>query len=387
MNIKLLALGKAMPSLKLNTRTKGASLFSMFCVFVIAPTLIALFYYGLVESNSYVSEAKIVVRKSTYSQSSAESSSFLSKIGIGGASGTAQDGMIVIDYVKSRRVIDDVGGRERLRDIYDSKDVDWFSRLDSANPIEDIWDYWKNHVTVSLDTLSGIITVRVRAYDRQNAQLLNRDIVAASERLLNTITDRSRQDALSRSEKEVEVAARNLSASRTEMLGFQQKIQSVNPIETAKTITEIISTLNKQRLEYEAQSSRDANLGLSDRPGKSDLEARIESVNGQIRKYQDLLVGKGNAASLSEQLKEFDLLSLQVEFNEKIYSLARQAYEEARRQLDRQELYLGTVVAPVLPDEPTFPDIVPQTMIVLVTAFILWAICSLVLASIRDSMG
>ncbi|KAA3507671.1 hypothetical protein DXM21_24430 [Agrobacterium rosae] len=295
--------------------------------------------------------------------------------------------MIVVDYVKSRRVIDDVGGRERLRDIYDLKNVDWLSRLDSAKPIEDIWDYWKNHVTVSLDTLSGIITVRVRAYDRQNAQFLNRDIVAASERLLNTITDRSRQDALNRAAKEVEAAAQNLSASRTDMLGFQQKIQSVNPVDTAKTITEIMSTLNKQRLEYEAQSSRDANLGLSDRPGKSDVAARIESVNAQIKKYQNLLVGKDNGASLSEQLKEFDLLSLQVEFNEKIYSLARQAYEEARRQLDRQELYLGTVVSPVLPDEPTYPDIVPQTLIVLVTAFILWAIGSLVMASIRDSMG
>lgn len=358
-----------------------------FGLVVLLPTAAACFYYAFMETESFVAESKIVVRKSTYNEGGGSSDTFLSKLGIGTAAGSTQDAMIVVDYVKGRSVIGDIGGVERLRKMYGTEEIDWLSRLDSAEPFEDIWAYWKDHVTVNFDTLSGIISLRVRAYDRDRAQQLNKDIIAASEKLLNTISKRSRQDALSRTIEEVNEAAQKLAVSRTEMLSLQQKIQSVDPIETAKTITGIISALSRERLEYEARSSRDEFLGVARKPGQLDLASRISSVDKQIKKYQDLLVGKENPDSITQQLRDFEILALKTEFDEKIYSLARGAYEEARRQLDRQELYLGTVVSPLRPDEATYPDIIPQTLIVFVTAVVLWAIASLVTASVRDSIA
>ncbi|WP_117190669.1 hypothetical protein [Rhizobium terrae] len=365
----------------------GFRLLRSFALLVALPTFLALFYYGLVATEAYVAEAKIVVRKSTYGEKGRSTDSLLSSLGVGANTGTAQDGMIVLDYIKSRSVINDVGGTERLRALYDVPTIDWLSRLDSSEPLEDIWSYWKDHVTVGLDTLSGIITLRIKAYDRNDALVLNQDVLRASEKLINHVSRRSREDTLARAKEEVDKAATDVASSRVEMLNFQQKIQSVDPVETAKTVTELLTTLSRQKVAYEAQLARTEQLGVANKPGQLDLKSRINALEEQIDKYQKQLVGHENPGSLSAQLKDFELLKLKIEFDEHIYSLARSSYEEARRQLDRQELYLAVVVPPSLPEKAAYPEIISQTLLVFVICFVLWSIMSLISASIRDSIN
>lgn len=369
----------------------GRFLAISFFTFVILPAVFALFYYTFFASDVYVTEAKITVRESVSSTpdakttSSTAASSLLSKVGIGRSGVTAQDTMIVLDYLKSRAVISDIGGRERLKSFYDRSDVDWLSRLDSSKDMETLWGYWNNRVTASVDTMSSILTLRVRAYRPDDAVALSQQLIARSEELINRISRRSREDALRRASDEVVKSMRELAEIRSQILAFQQHTNSIDPLETAKQLTALVSSLTIQKIEMESRLTASERAGTRDRPGEQYMRTQIGVINRQIDELNAKLTGKDSPTSVSTQLKDYEVLKLRQEFSEQIYTLARSSFEEARRQLDKQQLYLVVVVPPALPDYGLYPRPLVDAGLIMLGCLVLWAIGALLVAAVRDS--
>ena len=110
----------------------------LFCV--VAPALLAAFYLSLFASDQYVSEAHFTIRKAGENRSAISDalSNVTASMGMAslalGTSSSNQDIFIVADYIRSRTIIDDVGGEQFLKDIYARDDVDWLSRLSRSAP-------------------------------------------------------------------------------------------------------------------------------------------------------------------------------------------------------------------------------------------------------------
>ena len=122
-----------------NLREIGALRLS-FLVCVILPTLIAAAYFGAFASKQYASEARFAIRTAESSRlpSMLEGLSGLSglaSLGAGGRS-TTQDAFMVTDYIRSRTLIEDMGGRSLMEQAYARSDVDWWSRLRKSRTIE-----------------------------------------------------------------------------------------------------------------------------------------------------------------------------------------------------------------------------------------------------------
>ena len=81
-----------------------------------------------------------------------------------GASQQSQDTQIVADYIRSRAMVEALGKSLDLRQIYSRDDADYFSRFDRTDSIEDLEKYWRKRVDVKIETLSGIVSVDVRAF-------------------------------------------------------------------------------------------------------------------------------------------------------------------------------------------------------------------------------
>ncbi len=365
----------------------GGLLLKSFLLMVLAPTVATFIYFAFIASNVFVSEAKLTVREALQPAGNDKAgSSILGQLNIGKTGDSSQDSMIVMDYIKSRSVIEDVGGRERLLRLYGRAEIDFLSRLAPDQDLEQVWQYWKSRVTASVDTLSGILTLRVRAYSADDAFSLSSDVIQRSESLINAISLRSKNDAVMRAKEEVDFASKALADARAEILKFQQSNQTIDPVETAKQTLKLISELTLQKTTFENELATSASMRLANKPGEAQLRARLSAVESQLQKLNSMLTGNGAEATVSSQLRDFELLKIQSEFSEYMYKLARNGYERVRQKLDQQDLYLVTVVPPSKPDSAAYPRTLSYTALAFAGFLIGWGILSLLVASIKDSI-
>jgi capsular polysaccharide transport system permease protein len=359
-----------------------------FIICVIVPTLIAGMYLAFVASRLYVSEARFAVRTAVdFNSNSALGTTALSFIStLSSTSATIQDAFIVSDYIKSRTIIEDLGGKDVVHAIYSRSDIDWLSRLGDSLPIEKIWKYWKRKVSIIIDTPTGIITLETYAFKPEDAKRLAELIVERSELLVNQISERSRNDALRRAEAEVELAQQRLTRAREAMLTFRNKFSLLDPRLSTSTIGATIQQLlrDKSKLESDAASVRGSMS--SESPTLQILNARIANIDSQIADLRGQLTSQTQNSALSEQIAGYEERQLQVQFSEKIYAIAEATYVKAREEQAKQQLYLVTIVRPSLPEEDMYPRRVIDTSLVFAVCLILWSMVSLVVATIRDHM-
>jgi capsular polysaccharide transport system permease protein len=303
-----------------------------------------------------------------------------------GTSSSNQDIFIVADYIRSRTIIDDVGGEQFLKGIYARDDVDWLSRLSRSASLEKVWKYWKTMATADIDTPSGVITLDVRAFSPGDAHRLAELILTRSETLVNEMSERMRQDALKRAQGEVKLAEDRLKKARADLLSFRNKTNLIDPMLSAQSISDTIAKLTQERVTLE---NNRATLGVAgaNSPTVRVLNAQIAAVDQQITDLKKQLTNKDQDSAISGRLADYENLQLEVKFAEKLYSIAVDGYDAARRELDKQQLYLVRVDQPNLPDRASYPRILIGTLTVFAGCMILWSMITLLVASVRDHMG
>lgn len=360
-----------------------------FLACVILPVLIALTYLAGFASKQYVSEAKFAVRRAVETKMPAILEGLpaaLSTLG-GGASSTIQDAFIVTDYIRSRTIIEDLGGKDVLHAIYSRPEADWWSRLGNSLPLEKVWKYWRNRVTPRIDTQSGIVTVEVMAYSAEDARRLAEMIVQRSETLINEISERSRRDALLRAEKEVTLAQERLRKAREALLVFRNQNSAIDPVANATSLTSTVAELMSDKIKLENDRASLVGIVSAESPVKRQLDARIGDLNAQIARLRNELTSQKSGTAISGQIAGYEGLQLETQFTEKLYSVAQSAYEQARAEQDKQQLYLAAIVKPTTPEEAYYPRILATTSVVFTVCFVFWSMFALLFASIRDHMG
>jgi capsular polysaccharide transport system permease protein len=85
-------------------------------------------------------------------------------------------------------------------------------------------------------------------------------------------------------------------------------------------------------------------------------------------------------------MTSYEELESERHFAETAYQQALQALDRARREAERQRIYLVPFVRPSLPEESLYPRRPMAIGIVFLAAFAVWAIGSLVVQSIRDHL-
>jgi capsular polysaccharide transport system permease protein len=353
---------------------------------VLAPTVLFAVYTAFWQSEGYVAEARLTVRAAQERPASmADPASFLGKL-TGGAKNTQQDSYIILNYIRSHAIIIDLGGRTYLETVFSRPDGDYFSRLKKGRTIEDLLQYWSKHIIASVDTVSGILTVKVIAFTPEDALRVSQDIIQQSEKLVNAISLRNRRDALARAEDEVALSARNLAEARQKTLQFRNENVLIDPASRAAGLSELIGKLTVEKLEIENTLATLSSSLSSDAPSQRFQRGKLDTLNQQIDTLKASLTNLRGDDTVSAQMATFERLKLDEQFAEKIYSIAQNASIRARQELNKQQLFLVTVVAPTLPESATYPKVAANILLLLASLFVLWAIGALIGATINDQM-
>lgn len=360
-----------------------------FLLLVVFPSLIFFLYAAVWQSDCYEAEARVTVRGAQeFKGTATDTSSIISRIAGGGSGSksTIQDLYIILNYIKSSSILIDLGDRKYIEKYYGSKDIDYFSRLSIDSKNESLLKYWLGRVNASVDTLSGILTLKVEAFKAQDASTVAQDIIGASERLINEISERSRRDAVGRALHEVSVAADKLAKTRDKLTVFRDKSASIDPATRAKNLAELIAKLTLDKIDIENSLSTLQGSLREDSPTQRIQRARLSVIDEQIAGLNKSLTDPNNDSAVSAQLSTYERLKLDEQFDELMYTIAQSSYQRARQELERQQLYLVTVVRPLTPQQATYPKIFVSTLLLFAGLFIFWSIGALIAASVNDQM-
>jgi len=355
---------------------------------VIAPVLVYFLYAALIESRGYITETRITVQSAPkkHVALSGASASAISRLIGGVVPDTEQDSYIVLNYVKSAAMVADLGGRPALERVFSKPGIDYFSRLPRGESIEDLLRYWRSRVRADVDTVSGLLTIKITAYSPEDALELTKSVNALSETLINNISLRVREDTLAKAKFEVTRAGSELGQQRAALLAFRNANELIDPIARAKSVGETIATLTLQKVDAETALSVLMHSNATAAPSVNVLKTKLATLDEQIDQLKAKLTAPASKNTVSSQIAGYEGLKLREEFASRVYIIAQDAYLRAQQELQRQQLYLITVVKPIRAEEATYPKVVPSTILLGICLSIFWSIGALVIASVRDQM-
>jgi capsular polysaccharide transport system permease protein len=351
---------------------------------VALPTLLTAFYYGVIAADQYSTEARFSVRSAT----GGANTDLLGLVTGTAAASTITDSYIVMDYIRSREILERLPAHVDVRAVYASSKADLLARHSATGPIEDFVDYWRSMVRVNFDTTSQIISVQVRAFSAEEAQAVAGAVIRLSEGLVNDLSQRARQDAVRQSQQEVQRTEDRLKAARTAVQAFRDKEQEVDPSKKADAQLSVLGKLELDLTTFRARRNTLLQYMGEGAPTIAYIDSQIRALERQVTDERAKL-GAGTLKpragdTISGLLASYEELVVEREFAEKAYVSALSSLERARADADRQQRYLVTFISPAKPEDALYPKRVVNTAIVLILAFSTWAIGLLAVYSIRD---
>jgi capsular polysaccharide transport system permease protein len=356
-----------------------------FAVLVVLPTLLASVYFGHYASDQYVSETRFGVR-SAEARGNDGSAIFQ---GMASASQIGLESNVVVQYAQSREIVDALQQKLDLRKMYSREGIDRFSQLDPKVSIEELVDYWRSKIDPFFDLTTGSISIRVKAFQAEDAQAIAAEVVSLSERLINDLSQRARSDTVKLAQEEIVKAENRLKKSRQAILEFRNKEQVINPTKQADASLELLSKL-KDELSQESIALRTARASLSESsPTVKAILTRIKSLQVQIKETEALITpaGQNNESqndALSSTIGDFDALETEQKFAEKYYDSSLESLQKAQTEANRQAIYLQVFVQPAKPEKALYPRRLQNIGLTLLASLGLWILVLLSVASIRD---
>lgn len=350
-----------------------------FLIFVILPTFLAIIYYGLVASDQYESVALFTIQSAD--GPSAGGVEFL--LGTLPGSTAGRDVLIVQEHVESRAMLAHLRKEHGFDEHYQSKERDFLSRLASDADSEEAYKYFRKRVHVEHDAASGVLTLKVRAFTPEDAQRFADAILAASEEMVNRMSDEARLDRMRLATDEVEKAERRLTEARTQLLELQREGDEFDPRDSARTASAVRGSLEAQLAEARAELSALSAVMHPSAPKVQEQRRKVSALSAQVERERSKLVGDSDR-TVSETMALFEPRVLEKEFAEQTYRSAISSLELARIEASRQHRYLVTVADPSQPDARTHPEKLREILTVFLASFMLLGVGSLIIASVKE---
>jgi capsular polysaccharide transport system permease protein len=348
----------------------------LFVLSVAIPTCGAIAYYGFIASDVYISESRFVVR----------SPQRMAQSGLAGLlQGRSQDDIYSVrDYILSRDALRELDHKLSLRKIYANKGADVFNRfpgLTADESFEEFYRYYVKHVGVDYDSVSSISILSVRAFTSQDAYEINRLLLDMSERLVNTLNDRSRQDLVRFADDEVKIASDKATEASLALLNYRSSRSVFEPEKQADLQLAGVAKIQEELVATEAELAQLQKLS----PGSPQIRAltgRTETLRNAIASEASKVTSA--RGSFSARAPDFERLTLESGFADKQLGLALAELETARTEARQKQLYLERLVQPNLPDRAMEPRRIRSIFMVFMVGLIAWGVASLLVASIRE---
>jgi capsular polysaccharide transport system permease protein len=347
---------------------------------VIIPTLLSALYFGVIATDIYTSESRFVVRSAEKSQ--------VTGLGVllnsAGFSNSSDETAAVEEFIASRDALAELDRKGAVRAAYSRDNVSIFERFDGifgGNSQEELFKFYRSKVDVVRDGNSGVSVLTVRAYTPQDAQSLNRSLLEHSERLVNRLSERGRNDLISYAQTEVEEAKAQSLRAAVALSAFRDRAGVVDPEKQATVQLQMVSKLQDELIATRTQLLQLRSF-TPQNPQIPVLQTRAQVLAREID--QELRKVAGGSGSLAGAAVQFQQLQLEAQFADKQLTAALASLQDARNEARRKQAYVERIAQPNLPDYPLEPRRGRGVLATLILGLIAYGIARMLMAGVQE---
>ncbi|OYW64072.1 MAG: hypothetical protein B7Y26_00005 [Hydrogenophilales bacterium 16-64-46] len=350
----------------------------LFWLTVVLPTLAAIVYFGFIAADVYISESRFVVR-SPERQTASPLGALLKGSGF---ARSQDDSYTVQDFILSRDALRALDEKIDLRSAYAKGDIiGRFPGLDWDDSFENMHRYYQQGVSVQLDPLSSIATVRVRAFAADDAQKINQSLLEMGEALVNQLNERGRQDLIRFATSEVAMAEKKAGRAALALARYRNEKGVIDPEKQSAIPLQQVAKLQDELIAAKSQLAQ-LQMLTNENPQIPVLRKRIQMLETEIEAESGRVAG--GRRSLASKAADFQRLALEKEFADRQLASALSSLEQARNEAQRQQLYLERIAQPSLPDAAMEPRRLRAILAVFVLGLIAWGVLSMLIASVKE---
>jgi capsular polysaccharide transport system permease protein len=349
---------------------------------VVLPSLLVALYLYAYAADQYESEAHFLVRSASGTMTPTTGVSAALSLVTGGGGGQ-NEAMSVADYLTSHDAVDALRRSDRLVERFRRPGVDVLSRLWSDNPTpERLLRYYQKQVKVKYNTETGITVMKVHTFRPEDSYDIARRLIEIGEQRVNMMNARSFNDAISNSRRQLAEAENALALSDAQMTAFRRNRGDIDPQASGQAQLGLVSTLRGQLAAARAQLNAMGGMISHSSPQYQALAAHVAALQAQVDAQAGRLVGDSGA--IANDISGYQALQLRREFLAKRYEAAAASLEKAREQALQQQLYLVRVVDANMPVKALYPERGRILLTVLISLLLVYSICWLIVAGVRE---
>lgn len=347
-------------------------------MWVVACFAIALLYFGVIASDRYVSRAELVVKQADQIKMLPDA---LSMLGIGGSN--HEDVLLIQDYLKSPDLLAKLDKVLGLKAHYQSHKVDYFSRLPADVSREQFIEYYRNHLTLRLDDISGVLTIEFQAFDPAYGQRVVGLMLKESESFINKLGHQVALEQLSFVEKEVDRAYQRVQDEKAKVLAFQNSHQLISPESTSTARLGVVSQIEGELASQQAHLKQLQSYMKETAPAVISMKARVEALTEQLEQEKARLTGTDKDA-MNEVTASYMDVKTQATLAADLYKSGLISLEQARVEAYRKLKHLLVVSQPTLAEDAEYPRRLYNLATIGVLLCLLYGLIVMGLATLRE---
>ncbi|KAB7613837.1 capsule biosynthesis protein [Amylibacter sp. SFDW26] len=368
---------------KRRRRRIAATVAKLIC-FIAIPTIIAGYYFYRVATPMYASFTEFVIQKADNPASAGA--------GVGGLLSssllaTAQDSIAVQGYLSSREAMNRLDGDLGFKNTFQGEKIDSIQRLDNQATNEAAYKVYKKHVQIGFDPTEGIIKMEVVTPSPEKSLEFSKALIGYAEQQVDHLTQRLREDQMKGARDGYEKAELDFSNAQSQVVALQEKLGVLDPtIEISAQMSLI------QQLEADVQQKQLELIELRDnpRPNRTKLAVLERSISSRETMIKDmrneLTQGTSDAASLAKITAELQSAQAQLVLRQEFLASSLASLETSRVEANRQTRYLSMAVAPVAPDEASYPRAFENTLLAAIVFAGIYLMVSLTASVLREQL-
>ena len=347
-------------------------------LWVVACFAIAALYFCVIVSDRFVSRAELVVKQADQIKMLPDA---LSMLGIGGSN--HEDILIIQDYLKSPDLLDKLDKELGLKAHYQSHNIDYFSRLPENVSREDFIKYYRQHLSLHLDELSGVLTIELQAFDPAYGQRVVALMLQESDRFINKLGHQVALEQLAFVEKEVDRAYQRVQSEKAKVLDFQNNHHLISPESTSSARLGVVSQIEAQLAQQQAQLKQLQSYMKVTAPAVVSVQARVDALTQQLAQEQSRLTGADKDA-MNEVTARYMDVQTQATLAADLYKSGLISLEQARVEAYRKLKHLLVISQPTLAEDAEYPRRLYNLLTTGVLLCLLYGLIVMGIATLRE---
>ncbi len=365
-------------------RQRHWGLFAFFLLMVVLPGVVTAWYMYTRAADQYESDIGFASRTESASPTFSVLGALGGFGGIGSSSGANMD--ILYQFIGSQELVTRVDKKLDLRKLWSKPGNDPVLTFPTDGKIEDLVKYWTRMVVPSYDGSTGLMTVKVFAFDPLDARAISQAVLDESTAIINELSVTAQQDATKYGSATLKKAQDEMQAAQKAVTDFRISNHIVDPTDTLASASLVVTSLVQQLGAAEVDLDMLAGTISDSDPRIATLNRRIEVIQKRIEEERSKVGGLAdpNAPGYANLVSKYATLTMANDFAQKAYMTALAAYDQAVSDAQHKTAYLATFISPTLAESSLAPNRGLWIFLVSLLGFLGWAASAMIYYALRD---